>query len=102
MSIEVYSSATEYLGTKSSLREKIAAVDAIIATLLTTAATMAEKDYINEYWLNDGQTQIKTVYKGADDVEKSIVAFERLRMMYANRLQGRMVRLMDAKNFNGC
>lgn len=97
----VYKSASEYIGSKKTNSERIAAIDAIIDALLLTAAKAAEDDNINEYWLNDGQTQIKTIYKGAHAIQRSIAEFERLKQMYMNRNAGRMTRLMDTKNFTG-
>lgn len=97
----VYASASEYIGSKTTLKEKVKAIDLIIASLLTTAAKAAEDDNINEYWLNDGQTQIKTIYKGVHAIQRSIEEFEKLKQMYLNQIGGRMVRLMDTKNFNG-
>lgn len=97
----LYQSASEYIDSRTSIAAKIAAIDAIISALLTTAATAAADDNINEYWLNDGQTQIKTIYKGAHAIQRSINEFERLRQMYVNRLSGRVTVLMDSKNFRG-
>lgn len=97
----VYASASQYIGSKTTLQQKVDAIDQIIAALLVTAAKAAEDDNINEYWLNDGQTQIKTIYKGVHAIQKSIEQFETLKQMYLNQIGGRMVRLMDTKNFTG-
>lgn len=95
----VFDSAAVYIECASDLKDKITRIDAIISALLTVATTMAANDNITEYMLNDGQTQIRTVYKGADKVFHSIQAFERLRQTYINRLNGRVVRLVDGSNF---
>jgi hypothetical protein len=97
----IFTTADLYIECATTLKEKIARVDAVIAALETTALKMAANDNISEYWLNDGQTQIKTVYKGADAVMKSIMAFEALRQLYIQRYNGRRVRLVDSKNFTG-
>jgi hypothetical protein len=94
-----FDSEAKYLQSQTSLAARITAIDAIIDALMLVAAEAAEDDNINEYWLNDGQTQIKTIYKGAHNVERSIQKFERLRNMYLGRLRGRMTRLVDSKNF---
>lgn len=99
----IYESEKHYIDSCASLQAKIAAIDVIIAALLSTAAQAATSDDISEYWLNDGQTQIKTINRGSAQIERSILAFERLRMMYVNRLNpgGRILRLVDSKNLNG-
>jgi hypothetical protein len=94
-----YDSAEIYIQSKTTLREKIAAMDAIISALETTALKAAGTDNISEYQLDDGQTKIRTMYRGASAVFRAIQDFERLRQMYVNRLNGRMVRLVDGKNF---
>ena len=94
-----YDSADIYIDSATSLTDKITRIDTVISALLTTATKAAANDNISEYWLDDGQTKIKTVYKGADAVFKSIEAFERLKTYYRNKLNGRVVRLVDRKNF---
>lgn len=97
-----FDSADLYIEGATSLRDKITRIDAVIDALLTTATKAAANDNISEYSLNDGQTQIRTAYKGADQVFQSIAAFERLKQIYVNRLNGRSFRLIDGKNFPGC
>jgi hypothetical protein len=96
-----YDSADIYIQSCTTIREKIARIDAIITALENTALKAAANDNITEYSLNDGQTIIRTVYKGADAVLNSIAAFEKIRQMYINRLNGRVMRLVDGKNFTG-
>jgi len=95
----VYDSAAIYIDSQTTIQGRITAIDSIITALLTTAAKAAANDNISEYWLNDGQTQIKTMYKGADAVMKSIKSFETLKQHYVNQLNGRVMRLVDSKNF---
>lgn len=95
----IYSSAGQYIESNTSLAAKITAIDAIISALLTAAAGAAAKDGIQEYWLDDGQTKIKTIYKGVDQIFASITAFKRLRNEYLELLTGgRVMRLVDGKN----
>lgn len=96
-----YDSAAIYLESCTTVRAKIVAIDAIIAALMLTAAKAASTDNIEEYWLDDGQTKIKTLYRGTAAVFESINAFEKLKQMYINQLNGRIVRLVDGKNFIG-
>lgn len=95
----IYDSAALYIEAQSGLQAKITAIDAIIDALLLTAAKAAAGDNISEYSLNDGQTQIKTVYRGTSAVYASIRDFEKLKQMYMSRINGRVIRLVDDKNF---
>ena len=97
-----FDSASVYIEGATSLRDKITRIDAVIEALLVTATSAAANDNISEYSLNDGQTQIRTAYKGTDQIFESINAFERLKQIYVNRLNGRSFRLVDGKNFPGC
>lgn len=94
-----YDSAAVFIESQTTLLAKVNSIELIIDALLITAAKAATNDNITEYSLNDGQTIIKTVYKGVDAITRSILEFEKLKHIYLNRLNGRMVRLMDSKNF---
>ena len=96
----IYSSASIFVQSKTDLLGKIAALDAIIVALENTALTMAANDDIQEYSLNDGQTIIKGIYKGSIAIATAIDKYEAIRNRYVNRLNGRMVRLVDGKNFD--
>lgn len=95
-----FDSADIYVDSAATNRAKIVRIDAIITALETSALKAAAKNAIQEYTLNDGQTTIRTAYRNTDEILNSIVAFEKLKHMYVNRLNGRVVRLVDGKNFN--
>ena len=99
MSNVIFESAAIYIDSATTLKEKITKVQAVINALMDTALKSASSDHLKEYTLNDGQTQIKASYKGTDAIFASIRNFERLKQMYVNQLTGRMVRLVDGKNF---
>ena len=94
----IYDSAAAYIEDCVALEEKVTRIDAVIDALMTTALKAAGNDNIDEYWLDDGQTKIKTIYRGADALMSSIRSFEQLRQMYLNRLNGHVVRLVDSKS----
>lgn len=98
----IYESTYEYLQSCKSIKDKITALDAVIAALYITAEKSAANDNIKEYSLDDGQTKIKTMYKGTDAVLTSIKGFEGLRDAYVvryNKLKtGSVIRLVDSKN----
>ena len=101
MATVVFDSAAIFIQTATCLKDKIAKMDAIIEALEATALTAAANDNIEEYQLNDGQVVIKTAYRSVEAIFKSIWAFEKLRQIYVNKLNGRMIRLVDGKNFTG-
>lgn len=96
-----YDSAAIYVDSATSLCDKIDRIDTVIDALLTNALIAAEKDNIEEYSLNDGQTIIRTKYRGAESVQKSIIGFMKIKQIYVNRLNGRVTRLVDGKSING-
>lgn len=96
-----YSSEGVYIESCTSDRAKITALDAIINGLMTAAANAAGNEGISEYWLDDGQTKIKKVYRSTASIESAIETFERLKQKYINRINGRIVRRVDGKNFTG-
>jgi len=101
MSTVIYDSAAIFIQTATCLKDKIAKMDAIIEALEAVALTGAGTDNLDEYELNDGQIKIKTSYRGVNAIADSINQFERIRQRYVNRLNGRITRLVDGKNFQG-
>jgi len=101
MSIVTYDSSEICIRSKKTLAEKIKTIDAMITALESTVLKAVGTANIDEYQLNDGQTIIKTIYRNATDVINSITALEAIRQRYVNQLNGRMIRLVDSKNFTG-
>lgn len=95
----IYDSAYIYVDSCTSIKEKIVRLDAIITALEDTALKSAANDDVTEVSLDDGQTKIKTAYKGTDSVLKSIKGFIKLKNYYVNKLNGRVIRLVDSKSF---
>lgn len=95
----IYDSAYIYVDSCTSVKEKITRIDAIITALEDTALKSAANDDIKEVNLDDGQTKIRTEYKGTDAVLKSIEGFIKLKNYYVNKLNGRVTRLVDSKSF---
>jgi hypothetical protein len=94
-----YDSADIYIEAASSLTDKITRIDDIIDALLTTALKAAASGHLMDYLLNDGQTTIRTTYRSPKQVQDAITAFEGIRQVYSNRLNGRAFRLVDGANF---
>jgi hypothetical protein len=95
----IYDSAYVYISTAKSLKDRVVKINQVLDALHDTMLKAATNDNIQEYSLNDGQTVIRTVYRGIDQIQNSIMGLERIKQMYMNQLNGRVVRLVDGKNF---
>jgi len=96
----IYSSAALYIETATSLCDRLVKVEAVIDALLLKAAEATDTDTVSEYWLDDGQVKIKTVFAGSGAIFKSIQNYQRLANLYRNKLNGRQFQLRDGKSFN--
>jgi hypothetical protein len=94
-----FDSAAIYVQSATTLRDKIARYDAVITALETSVLSASEKAAVSEYWLDDGQVKIKSIYRNPNEVAASIKAFMAIREIYVNKLNGRHIRLVDSKNF---
>lgn len=83
-------SISEYLGSKTSIRARISAIEALIdAIILKLADTVGNAD-ITEYQMDDGQMKVRTAYRSPQDATKGIEVLEKLKQMYLNQLNGRV------------
>lgn len=100
----IFDSCGLYIESKTTLRAQIAAMDQIILALNAAILRAATGEDVTEYQLNDGQTIIKQINRGVNAMTKSLLQIETLRNYYVNKLNGRVFRLVDSKNFrnNGC
>ena len=96
-----YNSEFEYIDSAKTLEARLKAIKAIIIVLELTLLKAASTDNIDEYWLDDGQTKIKTIYRSVESITKGLLGLDVLKYRIINQLQGRVVRLVDGKNFNG-
>lgn len=85
----------------SSIRQKIAEIDALIDELMTTAMKSVQSGNHAEYELDTGQTRTRVKYNSVSSITTAIEDYEKLRQMYVNKLNKTtgVVRLMDEKNF---
>ena len=97
----VYDSTSIFIQSATTLTAKIVRIDAIILLLEDTALKAAGGDDVEEYSLDDGQTKIKKVFRGSASILKAIYDYEKLRIMYANRLNGRVSRLVPSSTIKG-
>lgn len=96
----IYDSAGIYVEGGNSLIDKINRIDQVISALLALMIDNAAAAQYKEYQLDDGQTKIRSVYNSPGDIQASLNALEKQKQMYVNRLNGRVFRLRDGRNFN--
>lgn len=97
-----YTSAGVYIDSCASLEAKLTAIDNLIAALETQELALAESDSpITEYMLNDGETTIKTTITSSMQIRRTLEILERRRNITINKLNGRVTRGVDSKNFTG-
>ena len=93
-----YDSADIYVLSLDTKVAQISAIQKIQDALLAQALQAASKGAISEYMLNDGQTIIKATYRSAKEVKDAWLAFEQIKQIFINSINGRSVRLIDSKN----
>ncbi len=100
MSGIVFVKASEYIESCKTIKDKIAAINAIQDALLTSALKAVESGHITQYSLNDGQTIIQETYRSSTEITNAWNGFETIKQLYINRGRGRMTRLVHNTNFN--
>lgn len=94
----IFQSETLFIDSATDMEAKIVKIDLIIEALLDLSLTAVGKQDIVEYTLDDGQTKIRTEFRGMSAILRAITDYEKLRQMYFNRLNGRTFRLVDSKS----
>jgi hypothetical protein len=97
----IFKTASEYIGSCTTLKERIAAIEAIQAGLLIAAQKAAENGDVSQYSLNDGKTIIATSYRDARSVMLAYDSWEIVKNKLINKKMGRMIRLVDKNTFDG-
>lgn len=100
--MNVYETAGLYITAAATLEERITRIDSVIDALLVVMVDSAGTAKFSEYTLNDGQTQIRAAYRDQQAITAQINALETLKNKYLNQLNGRVVRLVDSKDFRSC
>jgi len=97
----IYNSADKYIESCQTVRDQIAAINAIQAALMSQALKAASKGPVSQYSLNDGQTIISATYRSTKEITEAYWDFERIKQVLINQINGRMFRLVDGKNLIG-
>ena len=92
-----------YIASRTSLADRIAAIDVIIDNniLLMGQQTLGQAGGTNMYELDDGQVRIKVIYRSVNEILSINTALERMQQMYIARLNGRATVLRDKRTFRG-
>lgn len=90
-----YSSSMIYVTSATDIKQRLQRVRDIIASLYVAMGSAAANTGIEEYSLNDGQTIISEKYRNPDAIRSAIKGFEALENNYLNKLNGRVIRLVD-------
>lgn len=104
MSTQIYNDFGIYVDEASDYVTKIERIDAVIVAMEDSLLKAAVNQHITEYMLDDGQTKIRTEYRNVEEISESIRGLERVRQIYINRLNKRIVNYRDAKSlryYNG-
>lgn len=94
-----FDSCDLYIESKTTIADRIAAVEAVIQAMESALLKAAAGQDISEYQLNDSQTIIKVTNRDVGSITKSMNALIALKNYWINRYNGRVVRAMDSKNF---
>lgn len=102
--MEIYASAYCYLRTSTEELDKINKLKVIIAAHYDTLLSASGTANYDEYWIDDGQSKIKTKYRSQKDVLAGLdgleLTLDRMIVRYNKLNNGSVLRLMDSKNFN--
>jgi len=93
----IYSIST-YIECRSTLIDKISAIDALISAMELKLVDVTESTTFDEYELNDGQMKVRTKYRSVKDVMAGLTGLEQLKQRYVNRLNGRRT-ILRSGNF---
>lgn len=90
-----YASPRLYIQSGTDLADKICKIEAIIAALIDAQIAAVDGQTTEEYALDDGQTKIRSVYRSPEEIAQAINRYEQILQRYANRYNGRTIRLVD-------
>ena len=76
MSDVTYHSEALYIQSKTGLKAKIAAINALIDQMFLSAAKGANTANLEEYMMDTGQTKVKTLYRDPKSIMAGIAIFE--------------------------
>jgi len=101
----VYTSIPAILSSATGLQAQIDLIDTILVGMLLAINTANASGHFESYKLDTGQTKNEVTYRSLGDLQKAYNDMFKTRQMVTaqlnNNRQGRIVRLVDGKNFIG-
>lgn len=91
-----------YIGSKTTARERIEAIESLIDTMMLRMTEVGEGSAatVDEFSLDDGQMRVRTSYRSIADVEAGIKALLRLKSHYVNQYNGNITVLRDVRGLS--
>lgn len=83
--------------TTDEINAKITRYKSMLTGLEDILIKMQESGDVQEYQFNDGQSQIKTIYKTQSEILKSMQGIETSIERWSNKLNGRCTILRDSQ-----
>lgn len=92
-----------YIQSRTDLKAKIIAIDAIIQANedLMLQQVLSQAGGTAMYELDDGQVRIKVGYRSMDELSKTMTGLETIKQRYINQLNGRSTTLRDKSTLRG-
>jgi hypothetical protein len=100
MAYTTYENISCYLESKKTILERINAIDVLIDKMILSIANTIDGGSVNisEYDLDDTQVRVRAKYRSVQEVQSGIDSLEKMKQMYVNRYQGRVVNLVNEKS----
>jgi len=93
--MQEFESIKIYIENAQGLKDKVDRYCAIIEALEDAALKGAEIQDVEEYWLDDGQTKIKNIFRNPNEIFQAILNYQKLLQIALNKLNGRSFRMVD-------
>jgi hypothetical protein len=101
----VYTSIPEIIQSCTSIKDQLAMIDMILMNMLVAINTATASVTFEEYSLDTGQTKNAVKYRSMSELQSAYRSMFETRRMVQSQLninrQGRIVRLVDGRNFIG-
>lgn len=90
---------SQYIESKTTLREKIESIDNLISQMELQALDAIGTSGTASYSVDDGQMKVSTEYRSMDDISKAINSLEKIKQRYINRHNGSVMILRSKSNY---
>jgi hypothetical protein len=101
----IYTNIPAIISSQTSLEAQIAMIDTILTGMLVAITTANLSGQFESYKLDTGQTKNEVTYRSITELQKAYEGMFKTKQMVISQLninrQGRMLRLVDGRNFIG-